>query len=110
MVNVAVGYGDYLYGQAGAGYFLGDAKYFVPRIDDQSLIRFLASQDVTVGLIRADNELSQHFSNLLTISPSPWSPPARGGGTNYIGKMIRRDFVRGLIGKNKREEGLVKRA
>jgi len=65
VVNVAVGDGDVLYGEAGTGYFFHNTKHFVSRVDHQTLVGLFASQDIAVGLIRTDNESSQHGKILL---------------------------------------------
>ena len=49
---------DMLYGETGSRYFFDDTKHLVPGIDNHSLIRLLASQQIAVGLIRTDNEPS----------------------------------------------------
>ena len=110
VVDMAMGDRDIRYGEAGSGYFFDDAKHFISRVDNQSLVRLLASQDIAVGLIRTDNEFSKHFSDLLTISPTPLSPllQRRTSRQGRGDKTLRRDFVKHFR-KNKGEEVLVKR-
>jgi hypothetical protein len=55
---MAMGDRDILYGESGSGYFFGDTKHFISRVNDQALVGLLASEYVAVGLIRTDNKSS----------------------------------------------------
>ena len=60
MIEVPVGKKDTTDPEPMTGYLLDDFQDITPGIDDQSLPGFLAAQDVTIGLIGADNQFPQH--------------------------------------------------
>lgn len=41
-------------------YLFDDAKHLITRVDHDPFTRFLAAEDITIGLIRTDGQFSQH--------------------------------------------------
>jgi hypothetical protein len=46
------------------GNLFGNTKNLIAGVNDNTLQRVFASQDVAIGLIRADRQLSKHGANL----------------------------------------------